>query len=59
MLVRRLRDTCAADDLLAGSSMGTEQMQCVGTSATMTSEGSEADRRRDVAAAATRLLDTS
>jgi hypothetical protein len=45
MLVRRLRDACAA-----------EQMQCVGTSATMTSEGSEAYRRREVAKVATRLF---
>lgn len=48
MLVRRLRDACTA-----------EQMQCVGTSATMTSEGSEADRRRDVANVATRLFGAS
>ncbi|MGH3815624.1 MAG: helicase-related protein, partial [Pseudonocardiaceae bacterium] len=47
MLVRRLRDACAA-----------EQMQCVGTSATMTSEGSEADRHRAVAKVATRLFGT-
>ncbi|MGQ0775358.1 MAG: DEAD/DEAH box helicase [Pseudonocardiales bacterium] len=47
MLVRRLRDACAA-----------EYMQCVGTSATMTSEGSEADRRREVAKVATRLFGT-
>lgn len=47
MLVRRLRDACAG-----------EQMQCVGTSATMTSEGSDADRRREVAKVATRLFGT-
>lgn len=47
MLVRRLRDACAAD-----------HMQCVGTSATMTSEGSEAEQRRDVAKVATRLFGT-
>ncbi|MBC6448079.1 DEAD/DEAH box helicase [Actinokineospora sp. HBU206404] len=45
MLVRRLRDACAAD-----------QLQCVGTSATMTTEGSDADRRRVVADVATRLF---
>ncbi|HEX4099370.1 MAG TPA: DEAD/DEAH box helicase [Pseudonocardiaceae bacterium] len=47
LLVRRLRDACAA-----------EQMQCVGTSATMTSEGTDADRRREVADVATRLFGT-
>lgn len=47
LLVRRLRDACAA-----------EQMQCVGTSATMTSEGNDADRRRKVADVATRLFGT-
>lgn len=45
MLVRRLRDACAAD-----------QLQCVGTSATMTTEGSDADRRRAVADVAGRLF---
>ncbi|MBA2471319.1 MAG: DEAD/DEAH box helicase, partial [Pseudonocardiales bacterium] len=45
MLVRRLCDACAA-----------EHVQCVGTSATMTSEGSAADQRRDVARVATRLF---
>lgn len=47
LLVRRLRDACAV-----------EQMQCVGTSATMTSEGNEANRRREVAKVATRLFGT-
>ncbi|WP_344856080.1 DEAD/DEAH box helicase [Planomonospora alba] len=45
MLVRRLRDACQAQDI-----------QCVGTSATMTTEGSEADRRAKVAEVATRLF---
>lgn len=45
MLVRRLRDACAAD-----------QIQCVGTSATMTTEGSEDERRRAVAEVAGRLF---
>ncbi|MDQ3403952.1 MAG: DEAD/DEAH box helicase [Actinomycetota bacterium] len=45
MLVRRLRDACSA-----------EQLQCVGTSATMTTEGSEAERRRVVAEVSTRLF---
>jgi len=47
MLVRRLCDACAA-----------EHVQCVGTSATMTSEGSESDQRREVAKVATRLFGT-
>ncbi|HEV2780175.1 MAG TPA: DEAD/DEAH box helicase [Actinophytocola sp.] len=45
MLVRRLRDACAATDL-----------QCVGTSATMTTEGSERERREKVAEVATDLF---
>ncbi len=45
MLVRRLREACVADHL-----------QCVGTSATMTSRGSEADRRAAVAELAGRLF---
>lgn len=45
MLVRRLRDACAAD-----------QIQCVGTSATMTTEGSQEDRKRTVATVAGRLF---
>jgi ATP-dependent helicase YprA (DUF1998 family) len=47
MLVRRLRDACAAKDL-----------QCVGTSATMTTEGSERDRKEAVASVATDLFGT-
>lgn len=47
MLVRRLRDACAATDL-----------QCVGTSATMTTEGTERDRKAAVAAVATDLFGT-
>ncbi|WP_233159694.1 DEAD/DEAH box helicase [Actinophytocola xanthii] len=45
MLVRRLRDACAATDL-----------QCVGTSATMTTEGPEEDRKAAVASVATDLF---
>src|SRR6266550_7435580 len=45
MLVRRLREACLAEDL-----------QCLGTSATMTTSGSEADRREAVADVATRLF---
>ncbi|TQM77453.1 ATP-dependent helicase YprA (DUF1998 family) [Thermopolyspora flexuosa] len=48
MLVRRVRDACGAEDI-----------QCVGTSATMTTEGSEPDRRRKVAEVATRLFGVS
>jgi superfamily II DNA/RNA helicase len=47
LLVRRVRDACASIDL-----------QCVGTSATMTTEGSDADRRATVAAVATSLFGT-
>ncbi len=47
MLVRRLREACAA-----------EGMQCVGTSATMTSRGSAADQRREVASVASRMFGT-
>lgn len=47
MLVRRLTDACSAD-----------RLQCVGTSATMTTDGSAADRRRVVAAVASRLFGT-
>jgi superfamily II DNA/RNA helicase len=47
MLVRRLRDACSAPDL-----------QCVGTSATMTTEGSEEDRKAAVAAVASDLFGT-
>lgn len=45
MLVRRLREACQADHL-----------QCVGTSATMTSEGGDAERRETTAAVATRMF---
>ncbi|MGA5305855.1 DEAD/DEAH box helicase [Nucisporomicrobium flavum] len=47
MLVRRIRDACEAPAL-----------QCVGTSATMASGGTIADRRRLVADVATRLFGT-
>jgi superfamily II DNA/RNA helicase/very-short-patch-repair endonuclease len=45
MLVRRVRDACEAPDL-----------QCVGTSATMASEGPVESQRADVARVATRLF---
>ncbi|PZG54412.1 DEAD/DEAH box helicase [Spongiactinospora gelatinilytica] len=45
MLVRRVRDACEAD-----------QIQCVGTSATMTTEGSERSRKAKVAETASRLF---
>src|SRR5712692_9280931 len=44
-LVRRLRDTCNAADV-----------QCIGTSATMTTEGDASDQRRAVADVATTLF---
>lgn len=47
MLVRRVRDACQSPEL-----------QCVGTSATMTSRGTEADQRRVVAEVATGLFGT-
>ena len=47
MLIRRLRDECQADDL-----------QVIGTSATMSSEGTLEDRARVVAGVATRLFGT-
>ncbi len=47
LLVRRVRDACAAPDL-----------QVVGTSATMASAGSPAEQRRIVAEVATRLFGT-
>ncbi|MGN9911112.1 DEAD/DEAH box helicase [Phytohabitans sp. LJ34] len=47
-LVRRTRDACEAPAL-----------QCVGTSATMTSKGSVADQRAEVARVATRLFGTT
>jgi ATP-dependent helicase YprA (DUF1998 family) len=45
LLVRRLRDTCNAADV-----------QCIGTSATMTTEGDSDDRRQAVAEVATTLF---
>ena len=45
MLVRRLRDQCSSDDL-----------QVIGTSATMSSEGTIAERQAVVAKVATRLF---
>src|SRR5690606_23077452 len=47
-LVRRTRDACAAPE-----------MQCVGTSATMTTRGTLADQRAEVARVATRLFGTT
>ncbi|WKG04631.1 DEAD/DEAH box helicase [Mycolicibacterium sp. HK-90] len=47
MLVRRVRDACQSPDL-----------QCVGTSATMASAGTEADQRRVVAEVASGLFGT-
>ncbi|MFJ8042140.1 DEAD/DEAH box helicase [Kitasatospora sp. NPDC096147] len=47
MLVRRVRDACDSP-----------QLQCVGTSATMTSQGTLEDQRRAVAEAAETLFDT-
>lgn len=47
MLIRRVRDECQADDL-----------QVIGTSATMSSEGTLDDRARVVAGVATRLFGT-
>lgn len=47
MLVRRVRDACQSPD-----------MQCVGTSATMASAGTEVDQRRVVAEVATGLFGT-
>jgi ATP-dependent helicase YprA (DUF1998 family) len=45
LLVRRLRETCDAADV-----------QCIGTSATMTTEGDASDQRRAVAEVATTLF---
>ena len=45
LLVRRLRDTCAATDV-----------QCIGTSATMTTEGDASDQRQAVADVASTLF---
>lgn len=49
MLVRRLRDACEAQDTL----------QCVGTSATMSSEGTSEDQKNDVGRVASRIFGTS
>lgn len=48
MLVRRVREACAAHDTL----------QCIGTSATMSSGGTVEEQRRDVAQVATRIFGT-
>ena len=48
LLVRRVRDACNAPDL-----------QCVGTSATMSSEGTRAEQRATVARVASRLFGTT
>ena len=47
MLIRRVKDACAADNV-----------QCVGTSATMSTEGSGAERRRVVAGVASEIFGT-
>ncbi|MDQ1246160.1 MAG: box helicase, partial [Actinomycetota bacterium] len=49
MLVRRVREACGAQDT----------MQCIGTSATMSSGGTVAEQQRDVAAVAARIFGTS
>jgi hypothetical protein len=49
MLVRRVREACEAQDTL----------QCVGTSATMSSGGTVAEQQRDVAEVASRIFGTS
>ncbi len=48
MLVRRVREACSSPDL-----------QCVGTSATMATDGSSVDQKRTVAQVATRIFGTS
>ena len=48
MLVRRLRDACNAQSTL----------QCIGTSATMSSGGTVAQQQRDVAEVASRIFGT-
>jgi ATP-dependent helicase YprA (DUF1998 family) len=48
MLVRRLRDACSANDTL----------QCIGTSATMSSEGTSEQQQNDVARVASRIFGT-
>jgi serine/threonine protein kinase/superfamily II DNA/RNA helicase/very-short-patch-repair endonuclease len=47
MLIRRVRDACAADNV-----------QCIGTSATMSTEGTSAERRRAVAGVASEIFGT-
>jgi superfamily II DNA/RNA helicase/tRNA A-37 threonylcarbamoyl transferase component Bud32 len=47
MLIRRVRDACAADDV-----------QCIGTSATMSTEGTSAERRKAVAGVASEIFGT-
>ncbi|MGI5132970.1 protein kinase domain-containing protein [Pseudonocardia sp. CA-107938] len=48
LLVRRVREAC-----------GSPQLQCIGTSATMSNEGGAAERRQTVADVATRLFGTT
>ncbi|MGW6174101.1 DEAD/DEAH box helicase [Arthrobacter sp. NPDC055138] len=48
MLVRRLRDACEAQ----------ETLQCIGTSATMSSEGTSEDQKTDVGKVASRIFGT-
>ncbi len=48
MLVRRVREACGAH----------ETLQCIGTSATMSSGGTVAEQQRDVAAVASRIFGT-
>ena len=48
MLIRRVREACHATNL-----------QCIGTSATLSSKGSKADQRRIIAEMATRLFGTT
>jgi superfamily II DNA/RNA helicase/very-short-patch-repair endonuclease len=48
MLVRRVKDACAAPDV-----------QCIGTSATMSTEGTSADRRTKVAEVASQIFGTT
>jgi tRNA A-37 threonylcarbamoyl transferase component Bud32/very-short-patch-repair endonuclease len=47
LLIRRVKDACAADNV-----------QCIGTSATMSTEGSGAERRRVVAGVASEIFGT-
>ncbi len=48
MLIRRVKDACAAPDV-----------RCIGTSATMSTEGGSADRREKVAEVASQLFGTT